>query len=606
VFSLYNAAVRMAESPTSTSPSRTRDGPPISLHNRHSPSKSAYATSSVNPPPISLNGPLARSDGDILVKPPGRRESLPQMVRAPIETPKFSVSPNVPVRRSPSPVKSRPQSSQGPSSESGGMAGVGALGRNSISSTATISPLPAPAAVSVKPLSSNSTPTGSTPTNGAYTASPFTLTPVASSDKIAFPKENTVIPQYSHSIPEKTPLTKVPSNSAQMKPATPSSVLARVDTAPRVSTIPMSSSAASSVLTVRQSRIQAKANSSMAPPAVLSKQTETPSLHAPTTFPIKVVERAPAPDISPPAHQPQQRSSTPSRQSSSASASSSSGPSATQSLSTAASPNGVNTPDDLPLARTPELQEVSKIRLTKKATVINGVTYNHDSDTTPPATAAPKPRRATHTTPGAVSAAIQQIQSHNEVAEQPRLVPHVRREKPQHNGLEEHVERGRYPKPVVQAPPAEQEYTPMAAPQSNGYEPSFYNAATATAIQDIEQSRGRASPAENHTRMSQYVPTPEPEIDYDPDLIYPIEEHLSRPELLSVLLYYMQFSEVLALSSVSKVIRNMLEDRRELREEVLERFLGTVGYTRWDFGKKREPLVLTLRVSGILSSLAGS
>jgi hypothetical protein len=138
----------------------------------------------------------------------------------------------------------------------------------------------------------------------------------------------------------------------------------------------------------------------------------------------------------------------------------------------------------------------------------------------------------------------------------------------------------------------------------NSHEPSFYNAATAAAIHDIGQFRGRASPANEVPGRSRYVPTPEPELDYDPDLIYPIEQHLSHPELLSSLLYFMQFPEVLSLSSVSKVIRNMLEDRRELREEVLERFLSTVGYTRWDFGKKREPLVLTLRVSKFNSDLA--
>jgi hypothetical protein len=46
----------------------------------------------------------------------------------------------------------------------------------------------------------------------------------------------------------------------------------------------------------------------------------------------------------------------------------------------------------------------------------------------------------------------------------------------------------------------------------------------------------------------------------------------------------------------------MLEDTRDLREEVLERYLGTVGYNRWDFGKKKEPLVLSLRVGIFLEN----
>jgi hypothetical protein len=102
----------------------------------------------------------------------------------------------------------------------------------------------------------------------------------------------------------------------------------------------------------------------------------------------------------------------------------------------------------------------------------------------------------------------------------------------------------------------------------------------------------------SQARRARHIPEPEPEPEFD--LVYPIKEHLIIPELLASLLSFMPFSDLLALTSVSKAVRNLLEDKRELREEVLERYLGTVGYMRWDFGKKREPLVLTLRVCAFL------
>ena len=78
-------------------------------------------------------------------------------------------------------------------------------------------------------------------------------------------------------------------------------------------------------------------------------------------------------------------------------------------------------------------------------------------------------------------------------------------------------------------------------------------------------------------------------------LYYPLDKHIRDPRLLEELLAYLSFHEFVALSSTSKRIHTMLEDRKELRETVLERFLATVGYVRWDFGTK-EPLELTLKV----------
>ena len=79
-------------------------------------------------------------------------------------------------------------------------------------------------------------------------------------------------------------------------------------------------------------------------------------------------------------------------------------------------------------------------------------------------------------------------------------------------------------------------------------------------------------------------------------LFYPLEKHVNNPGLLEELLAYLSFHEFMTLSSTSKRIRTMLEDRKELRETVLERFLTTVGYKQWGFEIK-EPLELSLKVS---------
>ena len=546
LYSFYNAAIRMTDSPAPPSPVRTKEGPPIALQNRQ-------ATQ------------IKSDENEILVKPPSRRESLPQVPKATTTSaPTEPMRSRTPVQRSSSPVKSS------------GMAGVGAAGRNSLSSARAPSPAPTPA-----PENN---------TNGRYTASPTTLTPVPSSEKISFPKE-TVIPQYSHSIPEKIPLVKP---QKQFTNTAASAAPSSTNTTPKVSAIPIPSSSASSVSTVRQSRIQAKISPPAAAPAPVKADIRPPASQIPTT-PSRRSE------ATPPVSAERTTTPTPSRQSSSASASSA--PSATFSRSTATSPSGksgLNTPDDnMPLTRTPEPQSpervvtgrskleyehgVSKITLTKKGTVINGVPYGADADITPPATAtmSPRPQRVSNSTPGPAAAILQQ-KEHTEPAQKREV-----RERPSHNGNGSgHAYGHGY---------GQEEHAPEPVHRQNGHRhDAGYSRTPIAAAHDVEHTRGRTSPTAHRSR---HAPTPEPEPEFDPDLVYPIEEHLAQPELLATMLYFMQFPEILALSSVSKVIRNMLEDRRELREEILERFLGTVGYVRWDFGKKREPLILTLRVS---------
>ena len=73
---------------------------------------------------------------------------------------------------------------------------------------------------------------------------------------------------------------------------------------------------------------------------------------------------------------------------------------------------------------------------------------------------------------------------------------------------------------------------------------------------------------------------------------------LTDAGLLYSLLEYLTFFDWVMLYSVSKHLRKQLEDERDLREEVLERFLETVGYERWTWDEQ-EPLSLSLVVSAM-------
>lgn len=77
---------------------------------------------------------------------------------------------------------------------------------------------------------------------------------------------------------------------------------------------------------------------------------------------------------------------------------------------------------------------------------------------------------------------------------------------------------------------------------------------------------------------------------------YPLVKHLSEPALLAALLNELSFPEWMALWSLTKEVRTMFEEVRELREVALERYLGIVGYVRWRWEPHTpEPLRLTLK-----------
>ncbi|KAF5360319.1 hypothetical protein D9758_009121 [Tetrapyrgos nigripes] len=74
---------------------------------------------------------------------------------------------------------------------------------------------------------------------------------------------------------------------------------------------------------------------------------------------------------------------------------------------------------------------------------------------------------------------------------------------------------------------------------------------------------------------------------------FPLVLLVSDPNLLETLLAYLSFFDWCNLTSLTKKIRSTLLETDSLRENILERFLRTVGYTRWVWSEK-EPLALSL------------
>lgn len=95
-------------------------------------------------------------------------------------------------------------------------------------------------------------------------------------------------------------------------------------------------------------------------------------------------------------------------------------------------------------------------------------------------------------------------------------------------------------------------------------------------------------------------------VDEEPEpYFYPLELHLLRPQLLRALLQYLTFYDWCVLQGINKNLRSQLSHVKELREEVLERYLSTIGYARWAW-EGDEPLPISLRVkSGHLLPMIG-
>lgn len=80
---------------------------------------------------------------------------------------------------------------------------------------------------------------------------------------------------------------------------------------------------------------------------------------------------------------------------------------------------------------------------------------------------------------------------------------------------------------------------------------------------------------------------------------FTLADFVSDPEYLKMLLEYLSFYDWCVLASVSRVIRIMMVQKKEVREEILERYLKTVGYERWRW-EDAEPLSLSLQVGSQL------
>ncbi|KAG8911175.1 hypothetical protein FRC02_006748 [Tulasnella sp. 418] len=78
-----------------------------------------------------------------------------------------------------------------------------------------------------------------------------------------------------------------------------------------------------------------------------------------------------------------------------------------------------------------------------------------------------------------------------------------------------------------------------------------------------------------------------------------IHNLLLHPSVLSALLKHLSFREFLPLLSCNKALKKSIQDQKEIKELVLERYLGvTVGYERWSvgrMGRRQEPIRLSLR-----------
>ena len=102
-------------------------------------------------------------------------------------------------------------------------------------------------------------------------------------------------------------------------------------------------------------------------------------------------------------------------------------------------------------------------------------------------------------------------------------------------------------------------------------------------------------------------PEPNQESDSEPEPepifpLYTIVDFVSDPQHLSSLLTFLSFYDWCVLSSLSKEIRKLLVETPELREPVLERFLMTVGYSRWRWDDP-DPLSLSLQVRRLFGVL---
>ena len=87
---------------------------------------------------------------------------------------------------------------------------------------------------------------------------------------------------------------------------------------------------------------------------------------------------------------------------------------------------------------------------------------------------------------------------------------------------------------------------------------------------------------------------------------FTLADFVSDAELLQSLLQYLTFYDWSLLASVSRAIRIVMVQKKDVREEILERYLsGTIGYQRWSWDEP-DPLSLSIQVSFFFSRVKKS
>jgi hypothetical protein len=137
---------------------------------------------------------------------------------------------------------------------------------------------------------------------------------------------------------------------------------------------------------------------------------------------------------------------------------------------------------------------------------------------------------------------------------------------------------------VVKLPPSSSPPRPKANPSSAQGSPEGYRQVRSQRREDRLEN---APPPELATMPVRRDRPSEP---------FPLDLFVANHILCSCLLNYLSFYEWCVLMSVSKKIRLLFIQMKELQEAALERYLKTVGYASWTWPEP-EPLQLTLVVS---------
>ena len=166
-----------------------------------------------------------------------------------------------------------------------------------------------------------------------------------------------------------------------------------------------------------------------------------------------------------------------------------------------------------------------------------------------------------------------------------------------------------HPEPSQKPLPSQPQFVPPAHATSSNWSDSIQKMATPIQLPTPPdehipaQQRHREASAQKVKRISpKYIE--DMEVFAGPgrpnatsateDYYYPLLAHLSQSALLENLLAHLAYYEWLTLASVSRDIRKALYE--DGREQVLARYLQTVGYCTWGW-KDPEPLILTVHVS---------